>query len=254
MTFLPVGMTTYHLQSSISSTATTIILSSLTEPVSGTLLTMAYMGSTIQYMTIEPRTSNSEFISFTTITQNADGTATLTGVTRGLQRVSPYTNSSTFQVPHAGGSQIIFGDSPQVFVNSMLATNNTWTGTNTFSSNVLLSGASGSLGYTTGSGSSVVQATNKSTGVTLNTPNGQITMNNASLAASTTVSFTLTNSVITANDVLILNHISGGTAGSYTLNAQCTAGSASINVRNVSLGSLSEAILIQYALIQSAIT
>ncbi len=79
-------------------------------------------------------------------------------------------------------------------------------------------------------------------------------MNAAALAASTTVSFTLTNTIIEANDVLILNHVAGGTAGSYTLNAQVSAGSASINVRNVTLGSLSEAIVIQFIVINGTVT
>jgi hypothetical protein len=79
-------------------------------------------------------------------------------------------------------------------------------------------------------------------------------MDAAALTASTTVSFTLTNTIIEANDVLILNHVSGGTAGAYTLNAQVSAGTASINVRNVTLGSLSEAIVIQFIVINGAVT
>lgn len=110
----------------------------------------------------------------------------------------------------------------------------------------------GSIGYGTGAGGTVSQSTSKSTGVTLNKSSGQITLNNAALAADTTVSFTLTNSAIAAVDVLVMNHISGGTAGSYVLNAQCAAGSASINVRNITAGSLSEAIVIQFVLIKGA--
>lgn len=98
----------------------------------------------------------------------------------------------------------------------------------------------------------VTQATNKATTVELNAKTGAITMNNAALNAATIVSFTLTNSLIAATDVLVLNHLSGGTVGSYTLNAQCGAGSATINVRNNTAGSLSEAIVIQFALIKGA--
>lgn len=110
-------------------------------------------------------------------------------------------------------------------------------------------GTKGTLGYSTGG--TVTQATNKSTGVTLTGASGRITMNNAALAADTTVSFTLTNTAITANDLLILNHVSGGTAGSYLLNAQAAAGSASINVRNITAGSLSEAIVIGFAIFKA---
>jgi hypothetical protein len=107
------------------------------------------------------------------------------------------------------------------------------------------------FGYGSGAGGTVTQATNKSTGVTLNTRCGQITLNNAALAADTTVSFTLTNSSIAAGDVLVLNHISGGTAGSYLLNARSAAGSASIDVRNITAGSLSEAVVIAFAIIKA---
>lgn len=108
-------------------------------------------------------------------------------------------------------------------------------------------------GYITGEGGVVTQATDKSTGVTLDKKCGQITMNAAALAADTTVSFTLTNSTIAATDLLVLNHVSGGTAGSYLLNAQAAAGSASINVRNITAGSLGEAIVIGFAVIKAVI-
>lgn len=107
-------------------------------------------------------------------------------------------------------------------------------------------------GYITGDGGTVTQATSKSTGVTLNKRCGQITLNGAALAANTTVSFTLTNNTIAATDLLVLNHVSAGTAGSYALNAQAAAGSASINVRNITAGSLSEAIVIGFAVIKAA--
>ena len=106
-------------------------------------------------------------------------------------------------------------------------------------------------GYITGEGGTVTQATSKATAVTLSKKCGQITMHNASLAADTTVSFTLTNSTIAATDLLVLNHVSGGTAGAYLLNAQAAAGSASINVRNVTAGALGEAIVIGFAVIKA---
>lgn len=109
-------------------------------------------------------------------------------------------------------------------------------------------------GYITGEGGTVTQATSKATAVTLNKKCGQITMNAAALAAATTVTFVLTNSTIAATDLLVLNHVSGGTAGSYLLNAQAAAGSVSINVRNVTAASLSEAIVIGFAVIKASIT
>tara|TARA_X000001382_G_C3121851_1_gene163420 strand:- start:391 stop:813 length:423 start_codon:yes stop_codon:yes gene_type:complete len=106
-------------------------------------------------------------------------------------------------------------------------------------------------GYITGEGGAVTQATSKSTAVTLSKKCGTVTMNNAALAADTIVSFTLTNTTIAATDVVVLNHASGGTAGKYALNAQAAAGSASINVTNISAGALSEAIVIRFAVIKA---
>ena len=108
-------------------------------------------------------------------------------------------------------------------------------------------------GYVTGDGGAVTQSTSKSTGVTLSKKCGQITLNGAALAADTTVSFTLTNTTVAATDIIVLNHVSGGTAGSYLLNAQAAAGSASINVRNITSGSLSEAIVIGFAVVKAVI-
>ena len=106
-------------------------------------------------------------------------------------------------------------------------------------------------GYITGEGGTVTQATSKSTAVTLNKKCGTVTLNNAALAADAIVSFTLTNSTIAATDVVVLNHASAGTSGKYALNAQAAAGSASINVTNISAGSLSEAIVIRFAVIKA---
>lgn len=114
----------------------------------------------------------------------------------------------------------------------------------------LLSKGTGGIGYTTGAGGTVTQATSKSTGVTLNKTCGEITMNNASLMPATTVSFVLTNSTIGAGDVLVINHASTGTFGSYLINARCGSGSATIDVRNIQTSLLSEAIVLRFAVIK----
>ena len=108
------------------------------------------------------------------------------------------------------------------------------------------------LGYTSDAQGTVTQATSKSTGVTLNKSAGQITMNNAALGATTNVTFTLTNSFISANDILILNVGSGATAGAYNCWVSgLSAGAATITLRNISGGSLSEAVVINFALIHN---
>ena len=107
------------------------------------------------------------------------------------------------------------------------------------------------LGYTAAAQGTVTQATSKSTAVTLNKSAGRITLNNAALGATTNVSFTLNNSFISSNDVLIVT-LSGGIATDGTYNCwvnSLSAGSASITLRNLSGGSLSEAVIINFALI-----
>jgi predicted ThiF/HesA family dinucleotide-utilizing enzyme len=87
--------------------------------------------------------------------------------------------------------------------------------------------------------------------VTLNKSSGQITMNNAALAAATNISFTLNNSLISVKDVLITN-VAGGnaTAGTYNVfTSTLAAGSATIVLRNISAGSLSEAVILNFAII-----
>ena len=124
---------TYYLGASIGSTDNTILLSSFLDSTTGVPITMATMNTSIAYGTIAPRTSSSEIISFTGITQNANGTATLTGVVRGLNKQYPFTTNVNYQLPHAGQSVFILSDAPQVFEQySPLGNANEWTGINTF--------------------------------------------------------------------------------------------------------------------------
>jgi len=113
--------------------------------------------------------------------------------------------------------------------------------------------ASSEIGYNASAQGTVTQATSKATGVTLNKSSGQITMNAASLAAGTTVLFTLTNSTLSAKDVLIVNVGSGGTSGAYwPYVANVAAGTAVIGVYNNTASPLAEAIVINYAIIHGA--
>jgi hypothetical protein len=113
-------------------------------------------------------------------------------------------------------------------------------------------GATG-IGYPTGSGGAVTQATSKSTAVTLNKPCGQITLNAASLAASTVVSFTFTNSNIAATDIIRINTSGAATPGSYLVQAEnLAAGSCTVSVRNLTAGALAEALVLNFAIIKAA--
>jgi hypothetical protein len=121
------------------------------------------------------------------------------------------------------------------------------------SSNLLARRGSTELGYNgTGTGGTVTQLTSKSTSVTLDKLCGQITMNNASLAQNTTVSFTLNNTNIHSTDVIIVNIQSGATANAYTAFVEAVnTGSCRIHLRNSSSGSLSEAVVLNFAVIKA---
>lgn len=68
------------------------------------------------------------------------------------------------------------------------------------------------IGYATGAGGAVTQATSRSTAVTINTVTGTITGNNTSLAAATRASFTVNNSSVALRDTILLSVVSGPTA------------------------------------------
>jgi hypothetical protein len=102
------------------------------------------------------------------------------------------------------------------------------------SGNVLVTNPAG-LGYGTGAGGTVTQATSRTTGVTLSKPTGAITMFSAagSIVAAT---FTVTNTLVAATDTIILNQKSGTNlyvllvtavaAGSFNITFYTTGGVA----------------------------
>lgn len=103
------------------------------------------------------------------------------------------------------------------------------------------------FGYSLGAGGSVTQATNKGTGVTLNTVCGGIVMNNAELAAAAEVKFTVTNSVVAAEDVIVVCIRATGTSGAYLVSVSAVAaGSFDITLANLSAGALSEAVVLNF--------
>lgn len=99
--------------SGVTATATSIGLNFFTTP-DGTEITTSELGTT-NYGTLEPGTSKEEIISFTGVTQNGDGTATLTGVTRGLGFTTPYTAVAGNRQSHAGNTVFVLSNNPQMY-------------------------------------------------------------------------------------------------------------------------------------------
>jgi hypothetical protein len=117
------------------------------------------------------------------------------------------------------------------------------------------SSATSGIGYATGAGSTVTQASNRATGVTINAITGAITTVTTSLAAEASAVFVVTNSAVAIGDVVILSMRSGSVA----LNTQVevtavAAGSFSISVinNNVASGTAETgAIIINFAVIKA---
>lgn len=123
------GGGTYRLKSTVAPADTTIHLSSFKEPISLLPYSMTYLNTDTAYGTLDPQQpTRSEFIAFTGITQNSDGSADLTGVTRGVPRTPGNggcsTASTTLEQAHAGQSIFILSDSPCVFSQYAAKTNN----------------------------------------------------------------------------------------------------------------------------------
>jgi N-acetylmuramic acid 6-phosphate (MurNAc-6-P) etherase len=109
------------------------------------------------------------------------------------------------------------------------------------------------LGYAAAAQGAVTQLTSKSTAVTLNKSMGKITMNAAALAGGSTALFTLNNSTISDNDVVVASISGGATAGAYwPFVADKATGSATIGLYNNSGGSLSEAVVVNFVVIHGA--
>jgi hypothetical protein len=109
---------------------------------------------------------------------------------------------------------------------------------------------SGTTGYGTGSGGVVTQITSRTTGVTLNKPSGQITMFTAAGSATPAV-FTVTNSVVSANDVVILS-IKSGATNSYVTQVQSVGAGSFVIQFHAQTGTASDTPVITFAVIKAA--
>lgn len=129
-------------------------------------------------------------------------------------------------------------------------------GTSLFGGPVLSNAPTGGgIGYATGAGSTVTQATNRTTGVTINTLSGAITTSSASLAAEAAAVFVVTNSTVAIGDVPIIAQRSGANGGNTDVYVSAVAaGSFSITVANNNAsGGTAEtgAIVVNYAIVKA---
>jgi hypothetical protein len=121
--------------------------------------------------------------------------------------------------------------------------------------------ATTSIGYAVGTGGTVAQATSRTTGVTLNKITGEITLFAGTLAGHDADEFTLTNSTIGANDVIVLSIKSGCAAGTrryYQVHVVSqAAGSCVVSVGNIDNATVpstgTDSPVLQFAVIKGAI-
>lgn len=117
------------------------------------------------------------------------------------------------------------------------------------------SSTSAGIGYASGAGSTVTQATNRTTGVTINAICGTITTNNTSLAAEASAAFTVTNSSVAIGDVVVVSQRSGAVGAMTDVYVSAVAaGSFQITVanNNVAAGTAETgAIVINFAVIKA---
>lgn len=112
---------------------------------------------------------------------------------------------------------------------------------------VTSSSATAGVGYASGAGGAVTQATSRTTGVTLNKVTGAITL--VSAAGSTTpATFTVTNSTVEATDVVVVCQKSG--TDLYTLSVSRVAAGAFDITFNTKSGTTTEQPVFNFVVIK----
>lgn len=131
MSLLPVQTQAFLLYGNGAVIGDTQLILSSFKDIDGNLLTMQ---GTVMTGTVEPSSgSQEEQIIFTGVTQNSNGTATLTGVSS-VAFASPYTTTSGFKKSHAGNTTFVLSDTAYLYSQyASLANTQTFTGSNTFS-------------------------------------------------------------------------------------------------------------------------
>lgn len=169
------------------------------------------------------------------------GTFTCTAASKTLVVGDVLTISGTYG---GGGSISGYSDPTSYYI---IATN----GSTTFTLSTALGGSA--ITTTAGTPTGLTYTVNSKThSVTLNRVCGQITTNSALLAAGAETSFTLTNSTIAATDVVFACIASGATAGAYNVQVDAVAaGSCRISIGNMSSGSLSESLVLNFAVVKA---
>jgi hypothetical protein len=125
----------------------------------------------------------------------------------------------------------------------------TATGAMSSTSSIKSSSATGGVGYATGAGGAVEQATSRTTGVTVNAACGSITLVSAA-GSATPFSFTVTNSAVAATDTVVISQKSGTDIYTTQVVSAVGAGSFRLTLANAS-GTTTEQPVFNFAVIKA---
>jgi hypothetical protein len=101
-------------------------------------------------------------------------------------------------------------------------------------------------GYATGAGGAIAQATSRATGVTLSKPCGVITLFSTTTTAGQVTTFTVTNTIVAATDVVLI--IMGTATGVYfAVVSKTAAGSFNVSLWSPAAVGVAEAPTINFA-------
>lgn len=110
---------------------------------------------------------------------------------------------------------------------------------------------SAGVGYGTGAGGLITQATNKSTPVVLNKIVGAILTHNAEILPGAEATFTCTNTSVVATDVVVANAGGAAATGKYGCFVNNVgAGAFDITLTNLSIISTTEVVTVNFAVIK----
>jgi hypothetical protein len=122
-------------------------------------------------------------------------------------------------------------------------------GRSQFNGAVLSNNATAGIGYSTGAGGAVTQITSRTTGVTLNTVAGAITLFTVAPTLNAWVSFTVTNSAVAATDTIVVS-VKSGTNTYIACVSAVAAGSFRITFASIA-GTASDAPVINFAVVKA---
>ncbi len=151
-----------------------------------------------------------------TMFSNPTFTGTVSGVTAamvGLGNVTNESKTTMFDNPTFTGTVTGVSKSAVGLGNVENTALSTWAGSTNITTVGTLTtqlrvNATGGMGYATGQGGTVTQGTNRTTAVSLNKLSGRITLFNTTASAGT-FSFTVNNTLVGADDLIVVNKVTG---------------------------------------------